>query len=63
MYYQISRIGNATMLCIELFTRKIRFYVYSGNWKAKAFYEKLGFTFLEEVDFFMETEILTDHIL
>ena len=62
-------LGIATMLCNALLKqakhsgfKTLRLYVYSGNWKAKAFYEKLGFTFLEEVDFFMETEVHTDHI-
>ena len=62
-------LGIATMLCNALLKqakhsgfKTLRLYVYSGNWKAIAFYEKLGFTFLKEVDFFMETEVHTDHI-
>ena len=61
--------GIATMLCDALLKqaklsgfKTLRLYVYSGNFKAKAFYEKLGFTFLEKVDFIMETEIHTDHV-
>ena len=42
--------------------KKLNLSVYSGNSKAKSFYEKQGFILLETCDFIMETEIHEDHI-
>lgn len=42
--------------------KKITLSVYSGNLKAKSFYERQGFRFVNECDFVMETEIHKDHI-
>ena len=36
--------------------------VYSGNLKAKAFYEKQGFKLIGSCDFHMETEVHKDHL-
>ena len=36
--------------------------VYSGNTKAKAFYEKKGFKLIGECEFLMETELHKDHV-
>ncbi len=42
--------------------KTLRLTVFSGNFKAKAFYEKLGFTLIDEIDFIMETELHKDHL-
>lgn len=42
--------------------KKLNLSVYSGNLKAKSFYEKQGFVLLKTCDFVMETEIHKDHI-
>ncbi|WP_414153675.1 hypothetical protein [Psychrosphaera haliotis] len=42
--------------------KKLNLSVYSGNSKAKSFYEKQGFTLQKTCDFIMETEIHEDHI-
>ena len=42
--------------------KKLNLSVYSGNLKAKAFYEKQGFKLVSDYDFLMETELHKDHI-
>jgi GNAT superfamily N-acetyltransferase len=42
--------------------KKLKLTVYSGNLKAKAFYEKQGFILVGDHDFLMETELHKDHI-
>jgi ribosomal protein S18 acetylase RimI-like enzyme len=41
---------------------KLNLSVFSGNSKAKAFYEKQGFKLVGDHDFLMETELHKDHI-
>jgi len=42
--------------------KELNLSVYSGNLKAKSFYEKQGFILLKECDFIMETELHEDHV-
>lgn len=42
--------------------KKLNLSVYSGNSKAKSFYEKQGFMLVKKCDFIMETESHEDHI-
>jgi len=42
--------------------KKLNLSVYSGNLKAKSFYETQGFILLKKCDFAMETELHEDHI-
>lgn len=61
--------GVAAELLNEVFNRakesgynQLNLCVYSGNLKAKTFYEKHGFIHKGECDFEMETELHIDHV-